>query len=119
MKTSFKTRVSRMGLGSFVDINIFVMIYYFIWFLHILHFFRIASIKIHTNVKTPKRKLGSFVQRYSFKFWALEYLFVQCTAHTGVFICTVYCTQWSIYLYSVLHALSPKLKTWYRYENQF
>ena len=30
MKTSFGTRVSRMGLGSFVDINIFVMKYYFI-----------------------------------------------------------------------------------------
>ena len=30
MKTSFKTRVSLMGLGSFVDINIFVMKYYFI-----------------------------------------------------------------------------------------
>jgi len=25
---------------------------------------------MYTNVKTPKRKLGSFVQRYSFKFWA-------------------------------------------------
>ena len=31
--------VSRMGLGSFVDINIFDMKYYFILFLHILHFF--------------------------------------------------------------------------------
>jgi len=30
MKTSFGTRVSQMGLGSFVDINIFVMKYYFI-----------------------------------------------------------------------------------------
>ena len=30
MKTSFETRVSRMGLDSFVDINIFVMKYYFI-----------------------------------------------------------------------------------------
>ena len=29
MKTSFETRVSRMGSGSFVDINIFVMKYYF------------------------------------------------------------------------------------------
>ena len=29
MKTSFETRVSRMGLGSFVDINIFVMKYFF------------------------------------------------------------------------------------------
>jgi len=34
MKTSFETRVSRMGLGSFVDINIFVVKYYFIKFLH-------------------------------------------------------------------------------------
>ena len=30
MKTSFETRVAWMGLGSFVDINIFVMKYYFI-----------------------------------------------------------------------------------------
>ena len=30
LKTSFETRVSRMGLGSFVDINIFVMNYYII-----------------------------------------------------------------------------------------
>ena len=30
MKTKFETRVSRMGLGSFWDINIFVMKYYFI-----------------------------------------------------------------------------------------
>ena len=28
MKTSFETRVLWMGLGSFVDINIFVMKYY-------------------------------------------------------------------------------------------
>jgi len=41
--------------------------------------------KIYANVKTPKRKLGSFVLRYSFK----------------------------------LQARSPKLKTGYRYENQF
>ena len=39
MKTSFKTRVLRMGLGSFVDINIFVMNYYIIQFLHICSFF--------------------------------------------------------------------------------
>ena len=32
MKTSFETRVSRMGLFSFVDINIFIMKYYFILF---------------------------------------------------------------------------------------
>ena len=35
----FPFGVSRMGLGSFVDINIFDMKYYFILFLHILHFF--------------------------------------------------------------------------------
>ena len=28
MKTSFETRVSQMGLGSFVDINMFVIKYY-------------------------------------------------------------------------------------------
>ena len=38
MKTSFETRVSQMGLGSFVDINIFVMKYCFIRLLHILNF---------------------------------------------------------------------------------
>ena len=42
-----------MGLGSFVDLNIFVLKYYFIWFLHILHFFRIFQIKIYTN--DPKK----------------------------------------------------------------
>ena len=30
IKTSFETQVSRMGLGSFVDINIFVLKYYII-----------------------------------------------------------------------------------------
>ena len=38
MTPRFKTRVLRMGLGSFVDTSIFVMKYFFIWFLHILHF---------------------------------------------------------------------------------
>ena len=42
VKTSFDTRVSRTGLGSFVDIIIFFMKYYFIQFLHILHFFQIS-----------------------------------------------------------------------------
>jgi len=31
MKTSFKTRVSKMGLGSFMNINIFVIKYYFFY----------------------------------------------------------------------------------------
>ena len=76
LKTSFKTRVSRMRLGSFVNINIFVMKYCFIQFVYILNFFRISEIKINTNVKTPKRKLGSFVQRYSFKFRAQGYPYI-------------------------------------------
>ena len=35
MKTSFKTRVLRMGLDSSVDINIFVMKLFFIFFIFI------------------------------------------------------------------------------------
>ena len=70
MKTSFKTGVLRMGIGSFVDINILVMKYLF---LHILHFFRISQIKIYVqNVKTPKKILKGFAERYSFKFRAQE-----------------------------------------------
>ena len=57
MKTSFKTQVSQMGLGSFVNINIFVMKYYF---------FPLFFESLKTSVKTPKRKLGSFVQRNTF-----------------------------------------------------
>ena len=71
MKTSFETRVSRMGLGSFVDINIFVMKYFFLLSFFTFSIF-VKSLKSNLqNVKTPKRKLGSFVQRYSFKFRAL------------------------------------------------
>ena len=51
MKTSFKTQVLWMGLGSFVDINIFVVKYFFNWFIHILHFFRI---KIYTKLRPQK-----------------------------------------------------------------
>ena len=59
LKTSFKTRVSRIGLGSFVNITIFAMKYHFIQFVYILNFFRISQIKIYTcNVKTPKGNSG-------------------------------------------------------------
>ena len=44
LKTSFETRVSRMGLGSFVDINIFVMKYH-LKFLHILLYFESLKLK--------------------------------------------------------------------------
>ena len=75
MKTSFKTRVSRMGLGSFVNINIFVMKYYFIQFVYILYFFESLKSKSPQMFQTLKRKHGSFGQRDSFKFWALIVLF--------------------------------------------
>ena len=54
MKTSFETRVSRMGLGSFVDINIFVVKYYFIKFLHILHFLKFLKSK-STQLPSPQK----------------------------------------------------------------
>ena len=47
MKTSFKTRVSRMGLGSYVIINIFVMKYYIFQFVYILHFFKSLNQNLH------------------------------------------------------------------------
>ena len=42
MKTTFETRVLRMGLGSFVNINIFVMKYYFFSVCLYSPFFRIC-----------------------------------------------------------------------------
>ena len=73
MKTSFKTRVLRLGLGSSVDINILVMKYLF---LHILHFFR-----IYKMLRPKKRILKGFVERYSFKFLALSAQHAVYTIH--------------------------------------
>ena len=56
MTTSFKTRVSRMGLGSFVDINIFVVKYHFIYFLHILHIFKSSKSKSTLMLRPHKGK---------------------------------------------------------------
>ena len=65
-----------MGSVSFVDINIFVMKYYFIQFLNILHFCRLSLIKIykmlrpqkgHSEISVPllllsiSRKYGSYI----------------------------------------------------------
>ena len=58
MKTSFGTRASRMGLGSFVDINIFVLKYYFIWFLPILHFFKSLKSKFTQLLRPQKGNSG-------------------------------------------------------------
>ena len=55
-----------MGLGSFVDINIFIMKYYLVS--SYSPFIRIFEIKIYLNVKTPKWKLESLIQRHSLVF---------------------------------------------------
>ena len=74
MKTSYETRVSRMGLGSFVDINIFgknvILFSYFIFSI----FSNLSNQYLHKCL-TPKRKLGNFVQPYSFKFRALLWMY--------------------------------------------
>ena len=68
MKTSFETRVSRMGLCSFMDINSFVMTYIILFsFLIFTIFFKSLETK-STKGLDPKRKFGSFVQRYCLKF---------------------------------------------------
>ena len=62
MKTSFEIRVSRMGAGSFVDINIFVMKYYVTLFsFFIFSVFFESHKKIYTNFEIPKRKLEGFI----------------------------------------------------------
>ena len=58
MKTSFGTRVSRMGLCSFVDINIFVIKNYFIYFLHIFHFFKSLKSKSTQIIRPQKGNSG-------------------------------------------------------------
>ena len=58
MTTSFETRVLQMGLGSFVDINIFVVKYYFIYFLHILHFFKSLKSKSTQMLRPQKENSG-------------------------------------------------------------
>ena len=70
MKTSFGVRVSRGGLDNFIDINIFVLKYYLIFFLHILHFFEYFKIKIYTNVRPQKVNSGVSIND-TLKFWTL------------------------------------------------
>ena len=84
MKTSCETRVSRMGLGSFVDINIFVMKYCFFSFVTFSIFFESLKSKSTQMLKPPKRKLGSFVQRYCLNFGlrsAVNYSQQGCRVH--------------------------------------
>ena len=63
-----------------------------LFYMFSFHIF-IFSIYFYTNVKTSKKKFGSFVQRNSFKFPALKNksklnLNVHCTVY-----CTVHCTE--------------------------
>ena len=59
-----------MGLGSFVDINIFVYeIFFYLFSLYSPFLLNLLNQNLQ-YIKTPKRKLESFVQWYSFKFWA-------------------------------------------------
>ena len=58
MKTSFKTRVLRMGLRIFVNISIFVMKYYFFQFVYILHFFESLKSKSTQILRPQKGNLG-------------------------------------------------------------
>ena len=47
-----------MGLGSFVDINLFVMKYYFIDFLHIFHFLEPLKSKSTQMLRPQNGNLG-------------------------------------------------------------
>ena len=71
MKTSFKTRVI-MGFYFCYEILFYLVSSYSPFLSNLLN-------QNLQNVKTPKRKLESFVQRYSFKFRAQDYqaLFIQ------------------------------------------
>ena len=59
LKTSFKTRVSRMGLGSFVNVNIFVIKYNLFQFVYLLHFFKSHKSK-STQMLNPKKETREF-----------------------------------------------------------
>jgi len=59
MKTSFKTRVSRMELGSFVDINIFVKnVILFSYFIFSIFFESLKSKS--TQMLDPKKETWEF-----------------------------------------------------------
>ena len=59
MKTSFETRVSRMGLSSFVDINIFVMKYFLFSFFIFSIFVESLESKSKKMVRPQKGKFRS------------------------------------------------------------
>ena len=65
--------VSGMGLGSFVDINIFVMKYYIIQFLHILLLFESVKLKSTYMLRPRNGNSGvSFNDTHELLFWGLS-----------------------------------------------
>ena len=60
MKTSLNTRVSRMGVGSFVNIKIFVMEYSFFFNLFIISIF-LESLKSKSKQMLGSQKVNSGV----------------------------------------------------------
>ena len=73
-----------MGLGSFVDINIFVMKHFYSVSSYSPFFSNLLNQNLQ-NVKTPTRKLESFFQRYYFKFRALAIVGIRYFKRTEVF----------------------------------
>ena len=73
MKTSFETRVSGIGPGSFVNIHIFVMKYFFYLVSPYSPFLSNLLNQIYKMLK-PQKGNSSFFQRYSLKYpaWRLR-----------------------------------------------
>ena len=63
-----------MGL-FFLCISLFLLWNIMLFSFFIFSIFSNLLNQIYTNVKTSKRKLEGFVQRYSFKFWAQRVLY--------------------------------------------
>ena len=77
----FKPRVSRMGLSSFVNFNIFLMKFYFFQYVYILLFFESLKSKSTQMLKPQKENSGArnlkvyrWTKFSSFLFWGLKIL---------------------------------------------
>ena len=71
MKTSFKTRVSRMGLGICVIINIFVMTYYFFSFSYSPFFSNLLNQNLH-KCEDPKKETREFRStKHFYRNWGI------------------------------------------------
>ena len=77
MKTSFKTRVSRMGVGSFVNINIFVMKYFFFSLSIIFIFFEYLKSKSTQLLGSQKANSGVSFNDTLLNFGLRQTFFIQ------------------------------------------